>query len=90
MCVPASLPLYWSDPEIFYASGSLVYSSLDGKGLSSLCNPRCTCFTKDPLLGLLLTGGAAHCLNENKRKIKKVTRLFAQTTEQNLLEPLKV
>lgn len=41
--IPASQPLYWSGPEIFYASDLSVQSSLDGKVLSSSYSPHCTC-----------------------------------------------
>lgn len=84
--VPASWPLWWSDPEIFYASDSLAYSSLDGKGLFASYSPHCTCQERSTVRAFPFP----HNKWEETQNQKKVTCLFAQTTEQNLFEPLNV
>lgn len=81
--VPASWPRCWHGPETSYASYSLACSSLDGKGPSALYSPHCTFSEKSIRWDFNLP-------QKSRITTQVVTCLFAQTTEQNLLEPLNV
>lgn len=81
--VPASWPLCWHGSETFCANYSLACSFLDGKGPSSLYNPHCTCPEE-----YIIQDSIPHKIKLNRKCT--ATCLLAQTTEQNLLEPLKV
>lgn len=81
--VPASWRQCWHGSEIFCANYSLACSFLDGKGPSALYNPHCTCPEEQ-----IIQHSIPHKTKHNRKCT--ATCLLAQTTEQNLLEPLKV